>query len=293
METTVGWRGLQTWVHMDGGPSRHALVTLHGGPGLPSDYLDPLARLATRDRMVVRYDQVGCGKSAGPEDDSLWVMGTFVDELEAVLTGLGLESFVLLGHSWGGWLALQYVLERRPRGLIGLVLASSCSSIPEFGRTTRGLKAELPEEVQAVIDRHEAAGTTDSEEYNDAFMEYATRWLIRSEIPESLLASIAGQNDHIYAVMQGPEWNVIGNLKNWDVTDRLGEIDVPVLATSGRFDEMTPQLVASMVDRIQDAEWVLFEKSAHMAFLEETNRYLEVLGGFLARVEAAAGISTG
>lgn len=293
METTVGWRGMETWVKTEGGPSRHALVTLHGGPGLPSDYLEPFEALRTDNRMVIRYDQIGCGRSAGPEDDSLWVMETFVDELEAVVAGLGLASFVLLGHSWGGWLALEFVLERRPPGLIGLVLASSCSSIPEFGRTTRRLKAELPEEVQEVIDRHEAAGTTESEEYNEAFMEYATRWLIRSEIPKSLLASIAGQNDHIYTVMQGPEWNVIGNLKDWDVSDRLGEIEVPVLATSGRFDEMTPDLVSSTVDRIPDAEWVIFEKSAHMAFLEETDRYLEVLGGFLTRVEAEAGIPTG
>jgi proline-specific peptidase len=167
-----------------------------------------------------------------------------------------------------------------------MVLASSCSSLPEFAKTTKSLKAKLPREVQDTLDRHEEAGTTDSDEYNAAFMVYATEYLIRSELPDYLLASVSRQNEHIYSVMQGPEWNVTGNIKDWDVTDRLHEIDVPVLVTSGRFDEMTPDLVAPMVDRIPSAEWVIFEHSAHMAFIEETDRYLQVLVDFLEGLES-------
>jgi proline-specific peptidase len=288
MERVVEWRGHKTWSRIEGdltSPDKVAVVALHGGPGLPSDYLEPLIRLAGDGRPVILYDQLGCGNSSTSDDDSMWVMDTFVAELDAVLKDLAPERFVIFGHSWGGWLGLEYVLQRRPAGLSGMILASTCASLPAFAATTRSLKAQLPKEVQDTLDHHEAAGTTDSEEYQAAFMAYATRHLVRSELPESLMSSIGRQNEHIYAIMQGPEWNVTGNLKDWDVTDRLSEIDVPVLVTSGRYDEMTPELVSQMVHRLPDAEWVIFEESAHMAFIEETERFLVVAGAFLARVD--------
>jgi pimeloyl-ACP methyl ester carboxylesterase len=70
------------------------------------------------------------------------------------------------------------------------------------------------------------------------------------------------------------------------VIDRLGELDVPALVTSGRHDECTPALVEPLARGINGAEWVLFEESAHMPYLEEPARYLDVVGGFLERVEA-------
>lgn len=289
MERVVEWNGRETWCEIEGdiGPSaRPPVLLLHGGPGLPSDYLAPLLALADSGRAIVRYDQLGCGNSAfAGEDDTLWIIDTFVDELGQVTEQLGLDRFYLFGHSWGGWLALEYTIARRPSRLAGLVLASTCSSLPRFAEVTRGLKAQLPPGTRKALDHHEEAGTTDSEEYFGAFMEYASRWLIRTEIPDHLMASVGRKNDDIYQIMQGPEWNVNGNLKDWDVTDRLGEIDVPVLVTSGRHDEMTPELVAPMVQRIPHAEWVIFEDSAHMAFIEETHRYLETVDGFLTNAD--------
>jgi L-proline amide hydrolase len=90
----------------------------------------------------------------------------------------------------------------------------------------------------------------------------------------------------VYETMWGPnEFTVTGTLKDWDVIDRLGEVGVPTLITSGRYDECTPALVQPLADGIPGAEWVLFEESAHMPYLEEPERYLEVVGGFLERVE--------
>ena len=152
----VPFRGHRTavWVHGDLDAGVTPLVCLHGGPGLPHDYLQPLERLGDRGRPVVMYDQLGCGASDRPDDDTLWVIDTFVDELATVVAALGIENrFHLLGHSWGGWLAQQYVLDRRPQGLASLVLASTCSSLPAFAAVTRQLKETLPTDVQAKIGR--------------------------------------------------------------------------------------------------------------------------------------------
>jgi proline-specific peptidase len=289
-EGTVRFRGYRTWYQMVGeAPAtggKPPLLVLHGGPGLPHDYLQDLAGLADDGHAVVFYDQLGCGHSEHPDDPALWTMATFVEELATVRAALGLDRIHLLGHSWGGWLALEYAL-RRPSGLVSLVLASTCASLPAFAAETRRLKQSLPAEVQQVIDRHEAAGTTDDPAYAEATRTYITRWICRRDpLPDHVLRSFTNLSGDVYARMQGPEWNVTGNLKDWDVTARLGQLDLPVLVTSGRHDEMTPALVRPLVDGIRGAEWVLFEDSAHLAMVEEPDRYRRVLWSWLSRVEA-------
>ncbi len=124
----------KTWYRVEGSLDRSRsapIVVLHGGPGLPHNYLEPLAELACDDRAVVFYDQLGCGNSDRPDDDELWVMSTFETELDQVLDQLNIERFHLFGHSWGGWLALLYVLDRQPAGASSLVLASTCASTSE------------------------------------------------------------------------------------------------------------------------------------------------------------------
>src|SRR5262245_1406622 len=163
-EGTVPFRDYRTWYRVVGELSvstgRLPLLVLHGGPGFPHDYLEDLAGLADDGRPVVFYDQLGCGRSDHPDDHSLWVMDTFVEEVAAVRDRLALERVHLLGHSWGGWLALEYALGR-PSGLASLVLASAGPSLPAFAAETRRLKESLPADVREAIDRHEADGTTD------------------------------------------------------------------------------------------------------------------------------------
>ncbi|MGH9196611.1 MAG: proline iminopeptidase-family hydrolase [Acidimicrobiia bacterium] len=293
MTTTEGFvefRGYRTWYQIVGelrpAQAKLPLLVLHGGPGFPHDYLEDLAGLSDGGRAIVFYDQLGCGKSDRPDTPALWVMDTFVDEIKAVRDRIGLGRIHLLGHSWGGWLALEYAL-RRPPGLASLILASTCPSIPAFAAETKRLKESLPADIQEVIDRHEAEGTTHDDAYVEATMAYFRQWVCRRfPFPEHVMRSFMNMREEIYQTMQGPEWNVTGNLRNWDVTDRLGELDVPALITSGRYDEMTPALVQSLVDGIAGADWVLFEESAHLAMVEEPERYRRVVESFLSKVEA-------
>ena len=290
-EGTVLFRGHRTWYQAVGDlPAREGklpLLVLHGGPGVPHDYLDDLTSLVDAGRPVVFYDQLGCGKSDHPDDPTLWAMDTFVDEVAAVRSALGLDRVHLLGHSWGGWLALEYALGQ-PSGLVSLVLASTCASVPAFATETRRLKEFLPLEVQRVLDRHEAERTTDDDAYVEATMAYYTQWVCRLDLPwpDHAMRSFMNVSKDVYGTMQGPEWNVTGNLRDWDITNRLGELDLPVLVTSGRYDEMTQALVRPLAEGIRGAQWVVFEQSAHMAMVEEPERYREVVESFLTRVEA-------
>ncbi|MFD0369755.1 proline iminopeptidase-family hydrolase [Streptomyces sp. NPDC127114] len=293
-EGTVPFRGHRTWYRVVGARTpggQLPLLVVNGGPGCSHDYLDDLAGLTTEtSRPVVFYDQLGCGRSDHPDDPSLWTLDTFVDELAAVREALRLDPVHLLGHSWGSQLALEYVLTR-PRGLLSLVLAGPIADAPAYQAETLRLKESLPAAVREVLDRHEAAGTTDDPEYQDAALAFYARHLCRLDPwPPHLVRSFTSMNRDVYEALWGAaEWNLTGSLKEWDVTARLGEIDLPVLVTSGRYDVATPALVRDLVEAVPGAAWMLFEESSHMPSAEEPEHYRRVVGAFLAEVEAEAG----
>lgn len=262
------------------------LVVVHGGPGMTHDYLTDLDRLAGLpglEREVIYYDQAGCGHTPTPAGVPPWTLDVFVDELASLVASLSPDSFDLLGHSAGGWIALEFAL-RQPRGLRKLVVASTCADMPLYSREIAALKDALPDGLGAVIDRCEREGTTNTAEYGQAFRFFQQLHVLRMEhMPDHMLASIAGLNEGMYGALLGTEWNMTGSLRDWSVTDRLGELDLPVLVTSGRYDEMTPSTVRPMVDAIPGARWHLFENSAHMAMMEEPEEYARVVGAFLER----------
>jgi len=257
------------------------LLVIHGGPGMPHDYLRDLDALAD-ERPVVYYDQIGCGRSDRPDDASLWTAATFVDEIDTVRGALGLDRVHLLGQSAGGWIALEYAL-RAPSGLVSLHLANTCASTPLLEREATRLKDTLPDGAGAVIDAHESAGATTDPEYLAAVGLFNRLYFTGvDDVPGHVRAALPGMNHAIFAAMVGTQWNFTGTLAGWDVTDRLGELDLPVLVTSGRFDEMTPDAVRPMVDAIPGARWQLFEESAHLPMVTEKDAFIRMTREFLA-----------
>jgi proline-specific peptidase len=263
------------------------ILCLHGGPGMAHDYLENLSDLA-RNRPVIFYDQLGSGRSERPADESLWTVDRFVEELVAVREALNLQRPHLFGNSWGGWLALQYALDRRPQ-LASLILSSSPPSVPRWIADCADLRAELDQPVRAVLDRHEASGYFSCPEYQWAITHFYRRHLCRLDPwPDSLERTFAGMSEQVYTTMWGPSefGPVTGRLREWDVTDRLAEIQVPTLVTGGRHDEARPDHLAILADGITGSELVIFEDSSHLAFIEEHELYLQTIEDFLARVEA-------
>lgn len=290
-EGYVQFQGYKTWYCIVGDLANTSIgkfpvLMLHGGPGIPHDRLEPLKALVKTGRPVVFYDQLGCGNSDKPDNSSLWSVELFLNELATVRRSLALDRIHLFGHSWGGMLAMEYALTQ-PDGILSLTLASSPASIPLWITETKRLREELPPEVQETLLLHEADGTTDDPAYSETMMVYYHRHVCRlSPWPKFVKRGVEKKGKQVYETMLGPsETHVIGHLKNWDITSRLGSIRIPSLLTSGRYDEFTPTQAAVVRDGIPDCTWVLFEKSSHMPHAEETEHYLEVLNDFLTRIE--------
>lgn len=293
-EGYVPFRGYRTWYRIVGegeDEGKLPVLYLHGGPGGTHDYLEPLEAMAETGRRAIFYDQIGCGKSDLPDDPSLWKVETFVDELSEVRRHLGLDRLHIFGNSWGGMLAMEYALTQ-PTGVASMIVASSPSSIPQWVAEANRLRSLLPEDVQETLASHEEAGTTDSPEYEQACLVFYHRHVCRLDVwPDCVLRSFAFIEEHgvVYKTMNGPsEFHVIGPLKDWDITGRLGEIRIPALVITGEHDEATPAINQTVSGAIQGSESVIYPGASHMAHVEDPDGYMRVLDGFLSRIEARA-----
>ena len=278
---TIAVPGGTVWFTRVGGGAGLPLLVVHGGPGLPHDYLRSLERLAD-EREVIFWDQLGCGNSPCPPDPQLWTLERSVAEMDAVVSGLDLDRFHIFGNSWGGMLAQQYVLDANS-GCVSLTISNSIASIPEFAAMVSRLKAALGPATRDAIDRHEAAGTTDSPEYQAAIRIWNETYLCRVRPwPVELHDAFSRAGGEIFATMFGPsDLHITGTIRDWEVLDRLGEITVPTLVLAGRYDECVPEHMQEMQRRIPGSRFHMFQSSSHMPFIEEPGEFDRVMRDFL------------
>ncbi len=279
--------GGPVWYRVAGNGPGIPLLVLHGGPGGTScgyALLEPLGDT----RPVVRYDQLGTGRSGRPEDPSLWDVENFVEELDVIRKELGLEKMHLLGHSWGGSLAAAYVLAKGTQGIASVTLSSPLLSTPLWIADANYLRQQLPEDVQQVLTEHERAGTTESKEYREATQVFYRRHIYAGERPEqSVTCAGAPWSKVIYEHMWGPtEFYATGNLLDFDVTGRLHEIDVPVLFITGEFDEARPETVGKFQKLIPGSRFEIIQDAGHGTLSKKPDQYRQILRDFFASVEA-------
>ena len=264
--------------------SKAPLLVLHGGPGSAHNYLLSLAKLAEYDRQVIFYDQLGCGESDKSDDNSLWTINNFVEELQTVRKELKLAKIHLLGHSWGGMLAIEYLLTKTD-GVKSAILASPMISMPLYNQGVDLLKSMLPGNTFIVLKAHEKAGTTKSKEYQRAYAIYKKHHLFRGDIfPAEYSLKPENEGVNVYQTMWGVSeaWGN-GSMKDWDRIDDLRKIQVPTLVTSGQYDELTPWQASIANNNLPNSELKIFTNCAHLPHIEREKEYLTEINQFINR----------
>jgi proline iminopeptidase len=277
----------KVWTKKVGSGSVKVLL-LHGGPGASHEYLEAMESfLPTAGIEMYYYDQLGCGNSDQPDDPSLWTLARYTQEVEEVRIGLGLENFVLYGHSWGGILAIEYALKYQ-QYLRGLIISDMTAGTQSYLKRTAALKQNLlsPEEI-AQLNALEAKQDYDNPAYEKIMMEdlYPQMICRTHPWPEPLTRAFRHLNDKIYNQMQGKsEFVVTGNLKDWERWDRLHEIKTKALTIGARYDEMDPEDMKKMATMMPNATSAICPNGSHMCLWDDQDIYFRHLLGFLRAV---------
>jgi proline iminopeptidase len=286
VEGYMPFREYQTYYRIVGeaNPEKTPLLLLHGGPGSSHNYFELLDDYAEASgRQLIMYDQVGCGKSSLPEDESVYVKETWAEELIALREYLHLDQVHLSGQSWGGMLEMFYMTSYNPQGVRSVMINSSPASIKLWTEEQhRLIKYLSPEDQQAIADA-EANNDFTGAKYlaaNERYMDAYAWETDKSKLPEPMQRPTNGQWASFIA--EGPnEFTENGSISDFEVTDQLYKIKVPVMMTSGTDDLCTPLIAKSVVDHIPGAQWHLFANSRHLALLDQHDEFIALLDQWL------------
>jgi proline iminopeptidase len=274
--------GYKVWTEAVG-PKPNILL-LHGGPGFSHDYLQCFADFLPKAGLgFYFYDQLGCGRSGHPNDDKLWTVARYTDEVEAVRKGLGLENFTLYGHSWGGMLAIEYAL-KYPQHLSKLVISDMTASVPAYVEHAKAMRAALSKEDQATLDKYEALNKTSDPAYQAVIDKLDAQHVLRLKQPWPVPVTYAFShaNLHIYNVMQGPnEFSITGNFKDWDRWADLPKIKTKTLVMGARYDEMDPDQIRREGKLIPNSQTWISERGSHLCMWDDQQAYFDTLIPFL------------
>ena len=257
------------------------LLLLHGGPGATHNTFEIFDKLSILDdRMIITYDQLGCGNSYLEGHKELWNLNTWIEELKAIREYLKLDELHILGHSWGGMLEIAYISDEKPKGIKSAIISSSLSSSKLWAKEQHRRIKYLSKEDQNAIEQAEKTGNYNTLEYiiaNRNFLIRHSYYTVNQNSPECLSRK-RKFGEEAYNTAWGPnEFNPIGNLKDFDYTQKLKDWKIPALSISGTNDLCSPLIAKTMYDNIPNSRWELFEKSKHCCYIDEHEKYVDLL----------------
>ena len=279
-EGYMPYLGYQTYYRIVGerkDNGKAPLICLHGGPGSTHNYFEVLDNVADEDdRMIVMYDQIGCGNSNLDGHPELWNQKVWLDELEALRDHLGLDVCHIIGQSWGGMMQIAYAVDYDPKGVKSFIISSGHPSSSLWEREGLRRIKMMPQDMQDAINHALETGDFTGEAYDAAVAEYMDRYCnywLGEDAPECCTRPKKSGSES-YVEGWGPnEFAPTGTLKDFEYIDRLGEIKIPSLICSGISDLCSPLVAKTMADRIPNSKWILWERARHTCFVDRHDDY--------------------
>lgn len=288
---TTDYGDFNVWTKQIGNNPTKKVLLLHGGPGANHQYFKSFESFfPNEDIQFYYYDQLGSTLSDNPQIDDLWTIEHYVEEVEQVRKALGLtkDNFILLGHSWGGILGIEYALKYQDN-LKSLIVSNMVPSVPDYNDYANNVLAlQLDPEILKEIRSYEAVEDYTNETYLGLIHEYYypehVMRIPANEWPEDVVNAFAEINFPLYLKMQGPtEFGIVGDasLKNWDVTERLNEIKVPFLSIGAEYDTMDPVQMEWMANEVQNGSYLHCPNGSHMAMWDDSENYFNGLISYI------------
>jgi proline iminopeptidase len=278
VKTPVGT--FKVWTKRIGNNPKIKVLLLHGGPAAGHEYMECFESFFPKEGIeFYEYDQLGSSYSDQPKDSSLWTINHFVDEVEQVRQALGLnkDNFYLLGHSWGGILAIEYALKYQ-QNLKGLIISNMMSSCPDYGKyadqvLAKQMDPKVLSEIRAIEKNHDF----NNPRYEELLMPnfYQQHICRLKEWPDPITRSFKHLNNEIYTMMQGPsEFGISGRLVNWDRKADLPKITVPTLVIGAKYDTMDPEHMKWMSTQVKNGTYLYCPNGSHMDMWDDQQTYM-------------------
>ncbi|MGF1924156.1 MAG: proline iminopeptidase-family hydrolase [Bacteroidia bacterium] len=280
------------WTKRIGNNPKIKLLLLNGRPGATHKYFECMESFLPKEGIeFIYYDQLGCGNSDNPKDTAMWDLARYVEEVEQVRQALKLnkDNFYLLGHSWGGILAMQYALKYQ-KNMKGMIISNMMSSIPKYGKYgDEVLAKQMDPAVLKKIRTIEANNDYSNPEYMGLLMpNFYVKHICRIPLdqwPEPVNRSFAKMNQSLYVTMQGPsEFGVAGKLLKWDVSGQLKKITIPTLTIGAKYDTMDPKHMEWMASELKNGTYLHCPKGSHMSFYDDQQTYMAGIIDFMKNV---------
>jgi proline iminopeptidase len=277
--------GGKIWYRVTGQGDKTPILMLHGGPGYPSQYLNPLKVLG-KDRKIITFDQLGCGRSDKISDTTLMTVDNFVDQVNKLATALNVNDFYLYGHSWGTMLGVDYYL-KYPQKVKALILASPCLVSDIWESDSDSLIAKLPDSLQVVLRNNIKGISQDSTTLANAVAVYWSQYYTRISPTSADFDSTASQVGwNVYQYMWGDnDFFASGTLKNYDRSKDLPSIKVPTLYIGGEFDPARPRTLKYYQSLTPNSEVAVVKNAGHVTMHDNAEDNIKAIAGFLETVE--------
>lgn len=265
------------------------LIILHGGPGLNQDYLQPQLYKLSENNLVIFYDQRGSGKSLETELNEKYInIDQFVDDLETLRTSLGFNKFILMGHSWGGLLAMQYAVGHQ-ENLMGLILLNTAPAdskgqkafADEFGLRTKKIQNDIkPFSVYEDFEKLNVTQIFDL--YRKLFSIYFCNPQVVEDLSLNFSVASAQSSFKVMEEMSKTFWLQ----PNVNLFPDLKKLLVPTFILHCRQDIVPAWTALEIKDAIPDSEIVILENCDHFPYIEKPSEFFSELNKFLKKTNS-------
>ncbi len=279
------------WTKRIGNNPKIKVLLLNGGPGATHEYFECFENFLPAEGIeFIYYDQLGCGNADNPNDTAMWDLARYVEEVEQVRKALKLDNtnFYLLGHSWGGILAMEYATKYQ-NNMKGLIISNMMASCPEYGKyADEVLAKQMNPEVLAEIMKIEANKDFSNPRYMELLIpNFYEKHVLRfpsKDWPEPVNRSLGKTNQSLYVTMQGPsEFGISGKLEKWDRKADLKNVKIPTLVIGAKHDTMDPKHMEEISKILPNGSYLFCPKGSHMAFYDDQKTYFSGLISFLKK----------
>lgn len=267
----------KVWTKRVGNNPKIKVLLLHGGPGMTHEYFEAAdSYFPGAGVEYYYYDQLGSFYSDQPKDSSLVNLDRYVEEVEQVRQALKLDkdNFYLLGHSWGGLLAIEYALKYQAH-IKGLIISDMMASIPAYvAYAEKVLMPAMDQKVLTEIKALEAKKDWANPRYMELLVpHHYEKHMLRmpsAEWPDPVQRALKHVNNDVYIPMQGPsELGASGKLLQWDRSKDLKQITVPTLMIGARYDTMDPAYMKWMSEQTPKGRYLDCPNGSHMSMYDD------------------------